>query len=73
MFVKLISEQELREFERHLEGTITTVKQLSANDENTRNNVVAVVDACTVLQGQIVQQIASYHDAEPPSTPVNME
>lgn len=62
MFVKQITVPELAEYERALEGTILAVKQLSANDQEGINNVVAVIDACEVLQEQIRKQIAGDHE-----------
>lgn len=75
MFVKQITETELTEYERALQGTIDSVKQLTANDEETRALVRGVVDSCEDLQTALRVQIAGYHvePSEPEHVPAPVE
>ena len=65
MFVKQISEAELNEYERALQGTVDSVKQLAGNDQSTGEAIYSVVEACEVLQTLLREQVASYHDEAP--------
>ena len=70
MFVKQLTEQELIEYERQLQGVTDSVAQLAANDEGTRESVHAFLAVARDLQGLLKGQIAEFHQ-EPasPRTP----
>lgn len=69
MFVKQVTETELNEYERVLEGTCNSIAQLAGSDEDARAQVVATVDACRDLQVLIQTQIAGFHPVEPLPSP----
>ena len=69
MFVKQLTEVELNEYERQLQGVSDSVKQLAANDELTREAVQQFVDATTDLQTLVQAQIAGFHSEPVEPTP----
>jgi len=65
VFVKQVTETELNEYERVLEGACNSIAQLTGSDEDARAQVVITVAACRDLQALIKQQIDGFHSVEP--------
>lgn len=68
MFVKQLTETELNEYERQLQGVRDAVGQLAANDEVTREAVRSFLDGAEGLQMLVREQIVALHRDDPPPT-----